>query len=63
MTQKEMVQIMGVSIATYGRIERCVDSVRLHSGMVKKICDYFEISADVLLGEDIKKIPLREERD
>lgn len=52
MTQKEMSRILGVSVATYGRIERCMDSVRLYGTMVRRVCDHFSVPADDLLRQN-----------
>lgn len=59
MTQKQMAQILGVSTATYRRIERCEPSVRLNAAMVRTVCDRFLISADGILRENWQE--LREE--
>ena len=55
LTKKEMAEIIGVSVSTYWKIERCEDSVRLHCGMVSRVRDHFRISADDLLTKDFQK--------
>lgn len=55
LTQKEMAAILGVSVSTIRRIESGAP-VRLHCGMVRRFCDHFGISADVLLREKLEEI-------
>lgn len=56
LTKKEMAEILGVSVSTYRKIERCEDSVRLHSGMVSRVHVRFQISADDLLMKEIHRM-------
>ena len=51
-SQTEMARILGVSVTTYRRIERCTPSVRLHGGRVRRVCDHFLISADGILRQN-----------
>ena len=55
-TQREMAKILGVSTGTYGKMERCHPSVRIHCGMVCRVCDYFQISADEILQQNWQEI-------
>ena len=49
LTQREMAEIIGISVSTLRRMEKFDKSVRTHSGMIHRICDRFEITADELL--------------
>jgi len=53
--KKEMAEILGVSVSTYRKMERCEETVRLHCGMVSRICDHFQVSADDILMKDFRK--------
>lgn len=50
LTKKKMAEILGISVQTLTRMERYDPSVRVHSGMVCRFCNYFEISSDVVLS-------------
>lgn len=50
LTRKEMAGILGVCPGTVGRMERG-ETVRLHTGMLCRACDFFDISADAMLRE------------
>lgn len=52
LTQREMAEILGVSVSTYGKIERCDPSVRTKSGHICRLCDHFQISPDEILEEN-----------
>ena len=52
LTQREMAEIVGVSVNTLGRMERCENTVRVHCAMVCRVCDRFQISAGELLLEN-----------
>jgi len=54
LSKKKMAEILGVSVSTYRKIERCEDSVRLHCGMISRAREYFQISADELLMQEIQ---------
>ena len=56
MTQEEMAGILGVSVNTLGKIERCEPAVRIHCGMLCRVCGHFRISADELLLENWPEI-------
>lgn len=56
LAQREMAQIIGVSVGTLGRIEHYDPSVRIHCHMLDRICNYFHISADSLLFENWPQI-------
>ena len=47
--EKDMADILGVSLFTYRRIEKCDETVRLRA------CDHFCVSADTLLREDLRQ--------
>lgn len=49
MTQKEMARILGVSVTTYGKIERGDPHIRIHCAMLSRVCIHFQISADDIL--------------
>ena len=49
LSQKEMAQIIGVSVGTLRRMERGDNNVRTHCGMVLRVCERFGISSDELL--------------
>ena len=51
---KDMAEIPGVGISTYRKIEQCDETVRLRSGMLVRVCDYFQVSADGMLRKDIQ---------
>ena len=53
LTKKAMAEILGVSVSTYRKIEQCDGSVRLHSGMLLRIIDHFQIPADDLLLSEL----------
>ena len=55
LTQREMAQILGISAGTLGRIERG-GTVRIHSGMLYRICDHFRLSVDAILCENWSEI-------
>ena len=54
LTQKEMAQILGVSISTLRKMEMEENKVRLNSDMLHRICDCFDLSADVFLNEQLE---------
>ena len=56
LTQKEMAQIIGISVGTLGRIERCDPSVRIPCTMLDRVCSYFHVSSDSLLFENWPRI-------
>jgi len=51
LTQKEMAGILAVSVSTYGKMERCDPRVRIQSGRICHLCDYFGISTDEILRQ------------
>ncbi|MBQ6720118.1 MAG: helix-turn-helix transcriptional regulator [Oscillospiraceae bacterium] len=52
LTQREMAGIVGVSLGTYGKMERCDPRVRIHSGRVCRICDHFNVRTDDMLYQN-----------
>lgn len=55
LTQKEMAQILGISVSKLRRIEQGDPSVRLHDKMLCGFCDYFKISADSVILERMEE--------
>ena len=55
MAKKEMAEILGVSVATYRKMERCQEAVRLNCVMVSRICNHFKVSGDDLLMENMSE--------
>lgn len=53
MTQKEMADILGVGVSTLRKIERRAPNVRITGSILCRICNAFEISADVLIWTDL----------
>ena len=51
LTQKEMAQILGISVGKLGRIERCEPGVKITADLLCRACDRFDRSADELLFE------------
>ena len=49
LTQKEMAQILGISVSKLRRIESGDPSVRLHDKMLCAFCNYFKLSADSVI--------------
>ena len=54
LTQAAMGEILGVSGKTVGRMERGLP-VRMNMGMLRRVCCYFRISADTMLGMELEK--------
>ena len=54
-TQKEMADILGVGVTTLRKIEKEDTSVRINGSMVCRVCNAYELSADVILREDMTK--------
>ena len=53
-TQAEIAEILGTSQTMYARYERGANELPLHH--LIKLCKYYNVSADYILGtEDIKK--------
>ena len=52
LTQRQMAQILGIGIGTLGRLE-AGKVVRMNAGMLIRLCDYFDLSADNCL----RKLP------
>ena len=59
LTRKQMAQIMEISIGKLGRIERQELPFRISVGMLCRLCEYFGLSADVVLKEDLFQKSLR----
>ena len=56
LTQRQMAQIIGVSVTTYGKMEQCDPKVRIHIGKVKRICDHFHIDIEEILYQNWPQI-------
>ena len=52
MTQKEMAAVLGISVGTYGRLERGDPTVRILGEQVYRVCNRFEVSAQELLHQN-----------
>ena len=52
LTQKEISEIIGVSVGTLSRIERCEENVRIHCVMLCRVCSHFQVSADEMVFEN-----------
>lgn len=55
LTQQQMADIICVSISTYRKMEKADPIVRIHSGRICRLCDYFRISSDSLLQQNWQK--------
>jgi len=53
-TQQEIAEILGTSQTMYARYERGANELPIHH--LLKLCDYYNVSADYLLGriDDLK---------
>ena len=54
LTQREMADILGISVGKLGKIERMEPGVKIHCGILCRACDYFGYTADELLYENWK---------
>ena len=54
LTQKQMAQVIGISVGTLRRIERGDRSFRFHGEHLCALCDAFDISADRLVYSVLK---------
>ena len=52
LNQREMAQIMGISAATLGRIERQKPAVRLYAVPICRLCDHFSYRMDEIMYEN-----------
>ena len=52
MTQKEMAAVLGISVGTYGRLERGDPTVRIRSGRIHRVCDQFGVSVEEILYQN-----------
>ncbi len=53
LTQKEVAAYLEIDQRTYSRYECGVNTLPLH--LLEKLCDYYNVSADYLLGRTKKK--------
>ena len=56
LTQAQMAQILGISVSTYGRLERYDPRVRLHCGHICRVCDHFQISTDAVMYQNWRRM-------
>lgn len=49
LTLRQMAEIVGVSLSTYRKMERCDRKVRIHAGRLCRICNHFNIASDEIL--------------
>lgn len=54
LTQKEMAQILEVSVATIRRMEKG-EVPRVHCRMLCRVCDRFGVSADLMLSTALEE--------
>ena len=54
LSQKEMAQILGISIGTYRKIEQNEPSVRLYDKMIVRVARHFHYTADELVLLDLE---------
>lgn len=52
LTQREMARIVGVSVNTLGKLERCAGSARIHCEMLCRVCVHFHIPVNEMLLEN-----------
>ncbi len=53
LTQKQIAEILGTSQTMYARYERGANEIPVHH--LIKLCDYYDVSADYILGRSDKK--------
>ena len=51
LSAKEMAAILGVSVATYRKMERCAETVKLRASLLIRVCDHFHLSSDAMLRQ------------
>ena len=56
LSRKEMASIIGISVSTLCRLDAGETGVRMHCVMLNRVCDYFNLSADVILRERLEKL-------
>ena len=54
LSQKEMAQILGISVGTYRKIEQNEPSVRLYDKMILRMARHFHYTADELVLLDLE---------
>ena len=52
LNQKEMAEILGISVEKLRRIEKCDPNVRIYAVHLCRACDYFQKSCDEMLFEN-----------
>lgn len=52
-TQKQIAEVLGTSQTMYARYERGANEIPVHH--LVKLCDYYDVSADYILGRSDKK--------
>lgn len=53
LTQKQIAEVLGTSQTMYARYERGANEIPVHH--LIKLCDYYDVSADYILGRSDKK--------
>ena len=53
MTRKELAEVIGISPGKLARLEREEPGCRVNGEMLCRLCDYFDLSADLVLRERI----------
>ena len=56
LSRKEMASIIGISVSTLHRLEAGETGVRMHCVMLNRMCDHFNVSADVMLRERLEAL-------
>ena len=57
LTQKEMAEKLSINYRTYSGYER--DEVEPGDDFIVKLCEYYNVSADYLLGMSEQPVPIR----
>ncbi len=52
-TQKQIAEVLGTSQTMYARYERGANEIPVHH--LVKLCDFYKVSADYILGRSDKK--------
>ena len=55
LTRKEMAQIIGIGTSKLVRIEQEKFPLRISAGMLCRLCDHFDLSADTVLKEELSR--------
>lgn len=52
----EMAAIIGISVSTLRRLEMGMPSVRMNCVMLNRVCNHFDVSADVMIRERLEEL-------